>query len=172
MIQKKVCMLGAFAVGKTSLVRRYVHSIFSDRYQTTVGVKVDKREVVHEGRDVTLVLWDMVGKDDYTELATSQVRGAAGYLLVLDPTRPATWDVGTWIHKQIEEEHAGLPFVVALNKHDIKDRWALTDAQQQQIASYRQAGWHFVHTSAQSGEGVEALFEALLSQMFPSKENA
>ena len=45
MIQKKVCMLGSFAVGKTSLVRRYVESIYSDAYQTTVGVKVDKKEL-------------------------------------------------------------------------------------------------------------------------------
>ena len=172
MIQKKVCMLGAFAVGKTSLVQRYVHSIFSDKYHTTVGVKVDKRALTHAGQDVTLLLWDMVGKDDYTELATSQVRGAAGYLLVLDPTRPATLDVGTWIHKTIRAEHNEVPFVVALNKRDINDRWALTAPQVAQIEKLKADGWHFVNTSAKTGEGVEELFGVLLDKILPHDPKA
>ena len=56
MIQKKICMVGAFGVGKTSLVSRYVHSIFSEKYQTTVGVKIDKKVVQSRGAEVTLVL--------------------------------------------------------------------------------------------------------------------
>ena len=61
MIQKKICMLGAFAVGKTSLVKRYVHSMFSDKYLSTVGVKIDKK-VLHNGdSEVMLMLWDLYG---------------------------------------------------------------------------------------------------------------
>ncbi len=58
MIRKKVCLLGAFAVGKTSLVARFVNSIYSDRYHTTVGVKVDKKKVMVEGREISLIIWD------------------------------------------------------------------------------------------------------------------
>ena len=57
MLKKKVCMLGAFAVGKTSLVRRYVHSLFSEKYHTTVGVKVDKKTVACNDSTVDLILW-------------------------------------------------------------------------------------------------------------------
>ena len=56
MIEKKICMLGAFAVGKTSLVRRFVTSCFSEQYQTTIGVTVDKKTMSMDGQPVTLVL--------------------------------------------------------------------------------------------------------------------
>ena len=64
MFQKKVCVLGAFGVGKTSLVRRYVQSIFSDAYLTTVGVKIDKKNLNVGETPVTLILWDIAGEDD------------------------------------------------------------------------------------------------------------
>ena len=48
MIKKKICLIGAYAVGKTSLVRQFVSGIFSDDYLTTVGVKIDQRKVVIE----------------------------------------------------------------------------------------------------------------------------
>src|SRR5262249_47496213 len=74
-LKKKVSVLGAFGVGKTSLVRRYVESIFSDTYLTTVGVKVDKKVLEVAGRQVTLVLWDVAGEDDTTSIRMSYVRG-------------------------------------------------------------------------------------------------
>ena len=64
MIQQKLCMLGSFAVGKTSLVGRFVRQMFSDRYLTTVGVRIDKKELVVAGREVKLVLWDIHGEDE------------------------------------------------------------------------------------------------------------
>ena len=70
MIQKKICMLGGFAVGKTSLVARYVTSMFSEKYLTTVGVKIDKKQVAVDGRDVTLMLWDIYGQDDFQDVQT------------------------------------------------------------------------------------------------------
>src|SRR5271169_437320 len=90
MIQKKICMLGSFAVGKTSLVRRFVESIYSETYQTTVGVKIDKKVVALDRVEITLVLWDLYGEDDFQKMRWSYLRGAAGYLLVADGTRRAT----------------------------------------------------------------------------------
>ena len=78
MIQKKVCVLGSFGVGKTSLVRRYVQSIFSDTYLTTVGVKVDKKTLTVDSGEVTLVLWDIAGEDDINAIRMTYVRGAGG----------------------------------------------------------------------------------------------
>ncbi len=72
-IHKKVCLLGAFAVGKTSLVRRYVESIFDKRYQTTLGVKVDKKSLRLEDSVMTLVLWDLAGKDQFAGLRVALV---------------------------------------------------------------------------------------------------
>jgi len=90
-LQKKICMLGAFSVGKTSLVKRYVDSVFSETYLTTVGVKIDKKVIDLSGRTVNLILWDLAGEDDINAFRMAYLRGAAGYVLVADGTRPSRW---------------------------------------------------------------------------------
>src|SRR5262249_17071784 len=116
MLKKKICMLGSFAVGKTSLVRRFVESIYSDVYQTTVGVKVDKKNVQVNGTDLTLVLWDIYGEDDYQKMHWTYLRGASGYLLVADGTRKATLDKAFSLEQRVKEEVGVIPFVFVLNK--------------------------------------------------------
>lgn len=64
-MKKKICLLGAFAVGKTSLVQQYVHSIFSDKYHTTVGVKIEKTQVIIDDEAVDLIIWDLHGEDEF-----------------------------------------------------------------------------------------------------------
>src|ERR1700733_1854956 len=82
--KKKVCMVGQFGVGKTSLVRRFVDSIFDERYLTTIGVKIDRKDVTVGSDSVTLMLWDLAGEDDLAQLNDSHLRGASGYILVGD----------------------------------------------------------------------------------------
>jgi len=161
-LQKKICMLGAFAVGKTSLVRRYVDSIFSDRYLTTVGVKIDKRIVTLGAAEVSLILWDIAGEDDISQVRPSYVRGAAGYLLVADGTRPATIDVAQSIQQRMEAEVGKLPFVVLLNKRDLQSLWSVSA---EDIAALQRAGWTVRMTSAHSGEGVEQAFQTLAERV-------
>ena len=102
MIQKKVCMLGATGVGKTSLVSRFVTSLFSDKYLTTVGVKVDKKTVPMDGEEVMLLLWDIYGQDEFQTVRSSYLRGASGYLLVADGTRQLTLDTARELQKTAE----------------------------------------------------------------------
>ena len=87
MISKKICMIGAFSVGKSALVERFVHSVFSDRYLSTVGVKISKKSICLDGVDLTMVLWDMEGKDDFADVHMSYLRGAMGFFAVADGTR-------------------------------------------------------------------------------------
>jgi small GTP-binding protein len=157
-LQKKLCMLGGFSVGKTSLVKRFVHSIFSDTYLTTVGVKIDKKTVDLKDRTVHLILWDLAGEDDLSSLRTSYVRGAAGYLLVADGTRRATLDVAMSLNRRVEAEFGPLAFALLLNKSDLQDQWAVSDAD---IADLRQNGWWIRSTSALTGDGVEDAFKDL-----------
>jgi small GTP-binding protein len=166
-LQKKICMLGAFAVGKTSLVRRYVDSIFSDRYLTTVGVKIDKRMVTVGGSEVSLILWDIAGEDDISQVRTSYVRGAAGYLLVVDGTRPGTVEVAQSIQQRVEAEVGKLPFVVLLNKRDLQSLWSVSA---EHVAALERAGWIVQLTSARSGEGVEDAFQALAERVIVSHQ--
>ena len=102
MIQKKVCMLGAFAVGKTSLVARYVHSIFSDKYLTTIGVKIDKKPVSLLRGEMELILWDIYGEDEFQKVRMSYLQGASAYLLVADGTRRATLEVAASLQRAAE----------------------------------------------------------------------
>ena len=76
MFKMKVCMLGAFAVGKTSLVQQYVNSIFSEKYQTTLGVKIDKKSLQVDGQQLELILWDLAGEDEFMEVRSSYLRGS------------------------------------------------------------------------------------------------
>src|SRR5262245_46833593 len=86
-IQKKLVLLGAPGVGKTSLVRRFVESLFDDKYLTTIGVKVDKKQLQVAGNDLLMMLWDIAGAEEKFSVPSSYVRGAAGMLLVVDGTR-------------------------------------------------------------------------------------
>jgi small GTP-binding protein len=155
MLQKKICMLGGFSVGKTSLVKRYVESVFSETYLTTVGVKIDKKTVDLGDRTVNLILWDVAGEDDISTVRMSYLRGSAGYVLVADGTRPSTLDVALSLRERVEAELGRLPFVLLLNKSDLQEQWAVDDAQ---LDDLREAGWWVRPSSARTGEGVEDAF--------------
>ena len=124
-LQKKICMLGGYSVGKTSLVKRFVDSVFSETYLTTVGVKIDKKTVDLGERAVNLILWDVAGEDDVSTVRMSYLRGCAGYVLVADGTRPSTLDVALSLRERVEAEHGRLPFVLLLNKSDLQEQWAI-----------------------------------------------
>lgn len=157
-LQKKICMLGAFSVGKTSLVKRYVQSVFSETYLTTVGVKIDKKSLNLSDRLVHLILWDVAGEDDVSSLRMSYLRGAAGYVLVADGTRPSTLEVALSLRRRVEAECGPLPFELLLNKHDLVEQWQIGDAE---LSDLRENGWRVQPSSARTGEGVEDAFRDL-----------
>ncbi|MCA1992551.1 MAG: GTP-binding protein [Coleofasciculus sp. S288] len=162
MIQKKVCMVGAFATGKTSLVARFVSSIYSDVYQTTVGVKIDKKLVHLAEREVNLILWDIQGEDDFQKLRLSYLRGLSGYLLVVDGTRRATLEKAFTIQQIVEETVGTVPFIVILNKSDLMDEWEVDSTAMDEISK---RGWMVIQGSAKTGMGVEEAFLTLAKEM-------
>lgn len=162
MIQKKICMLGAFAVGKTSLVKQFVESIYSDKYHTTVGVKIDKKSIVAGGQDVNLLLWDIQGEDGVQKLRPSYLKGAAGYLLVVDGTRRETLDTAYAIQQSAQQIIGLVPFVVVINKSDLVEQWALDD---KAIGELTESGWSVYRTSAKTGQHVEDAFLTLAEKI-------
>lgn len=162
MIQKKVCMVGFAGTGKTSLVRQFVHAKFADKYLSTVGVKVDRKEVTVAGGPVNLLLWDIEGRDGASDLQTSYVRGASGIIYVVDGTRRETFAVLTELREAVQGAVGETPALVALNKADLTGEWQLTDAD---TATLRAHPWRILTTSAKTGDGVEAAFQWLAERM-------
>ena len=159
MIQKKICLLGGFGVGKTSLVSRYVHSIFSDKYLTTLGVKIEKKAVTVEEKSVELIIWDLHGDDEFQKVNMSYLRGASGYLLVADGTRRHSIDTALMLHEAARRSIGKVPFILVVNKVDLADSWEIDPT------ALEHFGVPVVRTSAKSGEHVEDTFAALARAM-------
>ncbi|MFN7998196.1 MAG: Rab family GTPase [Bryobacteraceae bacterium] len=166
-LQKKICMAGSFAVGKTSLVRRYVESIFDERYQTTIGVKIDKKQVTVDGQSISMVLWDLAGEDELAQLRSSHLRGASGIILVADGCRSNTLDKAVSLQERIIRETGDIPFVLAVNKADLQGNWQIKD---EALAGLLAMGWTCLKTSARDGQGVDDLFRGLARKMLGRKE--
>lgn len=145
-------MVGQFGVGKTSLIRRFVFSLFDDKYLTTVGVKIDRKDVVVGSTAVTMMLWDLAGEDDLAQIKISHLRGAAGYILVADGCRADSLDKAVELQQRIEDQAGPLPCVLVLNKSDLRERWEIVPAA---AAAH---GWPVFETSAKSASGVEEMF--------------
>ncbi len=155
----KICMLGATGVGKTSLVERFVTSIFSETYRTTVGVKIQSREMRRGGAVLDLVLWDLSGEDEFETVRLAYLRGAAGYLLVVDGTRRETLETAISLQKAARGAIGYVPFVTVLNKGDLSDSWSLEEKDLRMLA---EKGFSVVRTSAKTGDGVEEAFTMLV----------
>ena len=161
-LQKKICMLGATGVGKTSLVRRFVQSIYSEKYHTTIGVKIDKKTLAVGADEVTLLLWDLQGEDENFKIRPSFLRGASGYLLVIDLTRHETLVTAFSIQRMVEREVGKLPFFVLFNKNDRTEDFEISE---DEIADLAQYDWKILRSSAKKGENVEEAFQMLAKKM-------
>jgi hypothetical protein len=155
-------MLGTLAVGKTSLVRRFIEGIYSEGYQTSIGVKVDKKSVREAGQEVKLVLWDIFGEDRFQKVQASYWRGMFGYLLVVDGTRRNTLDEALALNQRVTDTGLKVPAIVLVNKADLADQWEIDDGR---LAQLTQSGWEIMRTSAKTGENVDAAFSRLTLKM-------
>jgi small GTP-binding protein len=162
LLLKKVCMIGSFAVGKTSLVRRFVEGYFSDAYQTNIGVKLSNKQVNSGGHEIKMTLWDIYGEDDFQKMRWSYVQGSSGYLLVADGTRAATLHKAEELEAKLRQEVGAIPFVFLINKSDRKEEWELEAEFAESLVA---RGWCVLHTSAKSGEGVAEAFAKLTEKM-------
>lgn len=156
----KVCMVGAFGVGKTSLVRRFVHQQFDERYHTTLGVKIDTRIVDTIEEPIKLVLWDMEGadpfEDDKRPLARirSYMKGAHGLILVADGTRPATVKTALGVYHDFSRENQFIPAIMLANKADLTAEWRFDESILPDLLDVYQ-------TSALNGQNIDEAFTAM-----------
>ncbi|MBA6390981.1 GTP-binding protein [Colwellia sp. BRX10-3] len=164
MIQKKICLLGASSVGKTSLVKQFVEGIFSEKYLTTIGVKIDKKTIFLENEEIQLMLWDMEGNDTYNVFQERYLRGAAGYIIVVDQTRATSLHEGLDIHTLVRQV-TDCPAILAINKSDLPATWNMDDSENK---SYQNLFDLQFSTSAKTGSNVEEMFSALAKLLLRS----
>ena len=152
---RKVCMVGDFGVGKTSSVERFVKNEFSDKYLTTIGVKVDTKIIKVGSSEVKLVIWDIAGRNRFGNIEFTYLRGSASYLLVVDGTRRTTLSTALELRDSIEERYGQIPYVMLINKSDLQNEWEVTDAD---IADLKSQDIKVYVTSAKSGDNIEQAF--------------
>jgi small GTP-binding protein len=171
MIQKKICMVGAWGVGKTSLVRRYVTSLFSDTYLTTIGMKISKKHLKVGDTELTLMLWDLAGEEAATKLKPAQLRGSSGIILVTDG-RNSSLATALDLREFCYSELGPVPIVLAANKVDLYDEswsWQYTLEALNEITE--NLGLTVFTTSAKTGKGVELMFQHVARKMLEDRED-
>ena len=157
----KVCLLGDGAVGKTSLVHRYVYDAFDDKYIMSFGTKVSKKTIELPEAKADLMIWDILGQKTYETLHGAYYRGAAGALAVCDFTRPQTLEsLASWVSgfRGVVGEK---PVVILANKSDLPKSYGVEDV----LAFASTMGCEVMETSAKTGANVESAFWSLTSKM-------
>jgi small GTP-binding protein len=158
----KVSMVGAAGVGKTSLVKRFVYSMFSESYLTTVGVQISKKNVTVGARPLSMIIWDIAGQEDGSPLRLEYVRGSRGLILVADGCRRKTLQEAEDLRQRIVEAHGPVPCVLAVNKVDLHSEWQVS---MEELEASSKAGRATFTTSAKTGKAVEELFVHLARVM-------
>ncbi|MCK4443375.1 MAG: GTP-binding protein [Thermoplasmata archaeon] len=165
-VKTKVCLVGEKAVGKTSLIRRYVMNMFDDRYITTVGTKVSKKELIVQKPEhgleakIDMTIWDIMGEKGFRELLKeAYFYKANGVLAVCDITREKTLaDLDDWIDSTMKT--AGkIPLLIAVNKTDLEEAVQVGDKEVLQMAKAFNSP--IIYTSAKTSDNVEDAFYKL-----------
>jgi small GTP-binding protein len=162
----KIVILGDAAVGKTSLINRFVENSFSEDYRATLGANIVRKDVNLNNTKVRLIMWDLAGQEKYQVVRSMYFQGCQGALLVYDLTRYSTFDSinSKWLRdfkKFVKKEGA---YVLIGNKSDLTDQRTVTKERGKEIANKIKAS-HFIETSAKMGENIEEAFSLLVNQI-------
>ena len=163
LVQKKICLLGDFAVGKTSLVRRYIEGRFDDNYLSTIGVKISSKVLERRDYQLNLIIWDLAGGEKFLGHDKNYLRGAAGAILVCDLTRSNTLEYLFNYAEMMRDSNPKSIFVIAANKADLEGEDEIQDSDLDPICKLLSCSYFF--TSAKTGENVENCILLLAKQI-------
>lgn len=164
-IKRKVCLLGAPSVGKTSLIRKFVFDTFSDKYISTVGTKVTKKDIdlviAKSNLKITLsmMIWDVLGQTGYKSLHAMFYRGASAAMIVCDLTKKTTFDgLDEWV-ESLHKVTGPIPTIFLANKADLVDKYAFKPEDLQVLTEKLNTA--YFPTSAKTGMNVQNAFNRL-----------
>ncbi len=160
-IVAKIVLLGSVGVGKTSLTRQFVQNKFSDEYQSTIGVKVDKKSINFSDGQVDLLIWDLAGEIFQSDLFKKYLQGSSGVIGVYDITRPSTYEKLQEVFNELDTSNSPLHKIILANKSDL--------AEDENYSNYidRKHTYKFL-TSAKTGENVNEAFTELARTILTS----
>ncbi len=157
--QKKIILMGNFSVGKTSLIRRYVENSFSDKYLTTIGVKISKKIVEIDGDELILLIWDIEGALDHVRRVNKgYIKGANAAIIVTDVLSEDIYDTLSLHLDDLQSVNGEIPTIIAINKIDIDENFEID------LSMLRERYPSIVdiqYTSAKNDKNVGELFQIL-----------
>lgn len=159
---KKIVLMGRYGVGKTSLVSRFVDNTFSDKYLSSIGVNISKKQIYLNNTIMQLMIWDIAGESKLNKASLSYLKGASGVIYTIDTGRPDTYFEASQEIKMLNEITGYIPLAIAANKIDIsqgKPDWILKTPNDIPL----------FETSAKTGNNVDSVFDWLSKKML---ENA
>jgi small GTP-binding protein len=166
-MKKKIVILGDPAVGKTSLIRRYVVNAFDEKYISTIGARVSKKEVsvstVTPPVRMDMMIWDLIGSKESSRLHEMYYKGAEGALVVCDISRLSTIEnMGMWV-ESFRKGVGDRPALLIINKADLQGFWTLDEDGMESLAARHHTFYYM--TSAKTGANVESAFLRLAEEM-------
>jgi len=170
MISKKITLIGDFSTGKTSLIRRFVDNQFSDKYLSTLGVKISKKLIKLDDTSIQGLIWDIEGGTKTKPLNETYLRGMHGSIIVADITRDDTIDNISNYIEIAKSVSLQIPYVVALNKSDKLDSSVNETIKSDLISRLDISEQQVYLTSAKTGEGVEEMFVSLAKNILNKRD--
>ena len=170
-VSKKICLLGDFSVGKTSLIRRFVERQFSDQYLSTIGVKISRKDVEcqltdsHKQITVQMLIWDLEGNTKFKAITPMHLQGASGAVIVADVNRQVTIEhISDHVQCFLSVNPKG-SIIVALNKSDLLDEEELLKILEPVSFKLPEQVIRSYSTSAKTGAQVDKIFQRLAHQI-------
>lgn len=168
-LRRKVCVLGAPGVGKTSLVRRFVDGEFDEDYQQTIGVAISKGTLTFDDITLETMIWDYEGTEPGSHYNPSFISGASGLIFVVDVTQPSTLDHLLDAQSRGRGYTGSRPSVLVANKMDLTHDFGLA---KQQLERAREHSWFIIQASAKSGDHVDEAFTRLGQMMLDARKKS
>ncbi len=162
----KVVIIGDAAVGKTSLLRKFVEGKFQFTYLPTLGVDITTKSVVVDGKECNLLCVDTAGQEYFGRIRPGYYRGANGAIVVYDITNQKSFEnIPFWIdelHKEVKED---IPLVLIGNKRDLEDmRTVPTEKGNEYATEHNMLFWE-LSAKVDNKETVEKVFHDLTFKM-------
>ena len=167
----KVIMVGDLAVGKTSLLNRFVKNEFKNSYISTIGVEYSaKNLIIDKINECRLKIWDTSGEERFRSITKQYFKDTQGAILIFDLTKKSTFDkLNVWLEDLNDNAPEDVSVILVGNKMDIKDRKIYLSDDAKKFALKNKMP--YIEVSAKEGTNVVYLFETLCKKLVNKSNN-